>query len=97
MDNYILIVQSCGAPLAFQSPFHDEVVPPAAIAGVEGIYDVRRLRDDHEQVPIYQYFTENAFGRDEVACELASPEMQESKDGFAWDKARVAALAHSEG
>lgn len=95
-SNYILVGHSCGATLAFQIPNGRGVEPSAAVLGVEGIYDLKKLRDDHVAVPMYQYFTESAFGRDEVAWKEASPVSQRNEEGFAWEKAKVVALAQSD-
>lgn len=44
---------------------------PLAILGVEGIYDLVALRDNHGDTPYYQQMVENVFGSDEVSL----PEM----------------------
>lgn len=41
-----------------------QTVPPKAIMGVSGIYDLRRLRQDYARVPIYEAFLVSAFGED---------------------------------
>lgn len=41
------------------------MVRPAVILRVEGIYDLEKLRDGHVHIPMYQYFTESAYGTDE--------------------------------
>jgi kynurenine formamidase len=51
-NNYILVGHSCGATLTFQIPNGNGFVPPAGVLGVEGIYYLGRLRDDHEQVVV---------------------------------------------
>lgn len=96
-DNYVLVGHSCGATLAFQIPNSARLVPPAGIIGVEGIYDLGRLRDRHRDVPMYQYFIESAFGKNEDAWKVASPTTQGSRDGFLWEGPRVVALAQSDG
>ena len=72
-DRYILVGHSAGATLALQvamkrywgsqyeSTFALElnVVPPVAIVGMEGIYDIPALVEDH---PAYEDFISNAFG-----------------------------------
>lgn len=95
-ENYILVGHSCGATLAFQIPSNSVIETPAAVLGVEGIYDLKKLRDDHADVPMYQYFTESAFGTNEEAWKEASPTTQKNHTGgFAWEKAKVVALAQS--
>jgi kynurenine formamidase len=94
-EKYILVGHSCGTTLAFQIPDGPGLVPPAGMLGVEGIYDLGRLRDDYKEVPMYQHFLESAFGKDEEAWKLASPTTQVSEIGFAWQKARVVALTQS--
>jgi pimeloyl-ACP methyl ester carboxylesterase len=96
-ENYVLVGHSCGATLAFQIPAEkgEGLKGPVGVLGVEGIYDLGKLRDDHSAVPMYQYFTESAFGIDEEAWRVASPTTQGS--GFAWEKAKVVALAQSDG
>jgi kynurenine formamidase len=94
--NYILVGHSCGATLALQIPNGTGIVPPAAILGVEGIYDLEKLRDDYVHIPMYQYFTESAFGKDKEEWKKASPVTQKNEAGFIWEKAKVVALAQSE-
>ncbi|KAG4441521.1 hypothetical protein IFR05_002978 [Cadophora sp. M221] len=94
--NYVLAGHSCGATLAFQISNDVGLAPPAGIIGVEGIYDLAKLKDDHSDIPMYQYFTESAFGSDEAAWNLASPTTQISEFGYAWEKAKVVALAQSD-
>jgi hypothetical protein len=38
-------------------------VNPAGILGVEGIYDLERLRDDHKDLSMYQYLIKIHLGR----------------------------------
>ncbi|PVH73000.1 hypothetical protein DL98DRAFT_563337 [Cadophora sp. DSE1049] len=95
-DNYVFAGHSCGATLAFQISNNAGIEPPAGILGVEGIYDLGRLRDDHKDIAMYQYFTESAFGSDEAAWALASPMTQTSESGYVWEKAKVVALAQSD-
>ncbi|KAH7305637.1 Alpha/Beta hydrolase protein [Rhexocercosporidium sp. MPI-PUGE-AT-0058] len=95
-ENYILAGHSCGATLAFQISSEAGLAPPAGVLGVEGIYDLMKLRDDHKDIPMYQYFTESAFGSDESAWSLASPTTQKSEFLYVWEKAKVVALAQSD-
>jgi kynurenine formamidase len=95
-EKYILVGHSGGATLAFQIPNSLEITPPAGALGVEGIYDLGRLRDDYREVPMYQHFIESAFGKDEKDWKLASPTTQVSETGFVWLKAKAVALAQSD-
>jgi kynurenine formamidase len=95
-SNYVLIGHSCGATLAFQLQSKKEgVMGPKGILGVEGIYDLKKLRDDYKTIPMYQYFTESAFGKDEEDWKKASPTTQKNEGGFVWEKAQVMAIAQS--
>ena len=49
---------------------------PLAILGVEGIYDLVALRDNHAEGPYYQRMIENVFGTDEVSLRR-KPQAQE--------------------
>lgn len=40
---------------------------PLGILGIEGIYDLVALRDNHSDEPYYQQMVENVFGTDEVS------------------------------
>ncbi|KAL5329414.1 hypothetical protein ACEPPN_002926 [Leptodophora sp. 'Broadleaf-Isolate-01'] len=95
-ESYILAGHSCGATLAFQIPNEVGLAPPDGILGVEGIYDLAKLRNDHKDIPMYQYFTESAFGNNEAVWNLASPTTQRNKSGHVWEKAKIVALAQSD-
>ncbi|KAF8853693.1 hypothetical protein BDZ45DRAFT_677499 [Acephala macrosclerotiorum] len=77
--NSILVGHSRGATLAFQILNQVGIETPAAVLGVEGIYDLGKLRDDHANIPMYQYFLESAFGTDEEVWKAASPTTQRMK------------------
>lgn len=91
----MLVGHSCGATLAFQLRVNQEegLQGPKAVLGVEGIYDLKKLVNDHKSVPMYRYFTENAFGKDEEDWEAASPTTQKGR--FAWEGAKVVAITQS--
>jgi kynurenine formamidase len=93
--NYVLVGHSCGATLAFQLREGWNMVGPKAVLGVEGIYDLGKLVDDHRSVPMYRYFTESAFGKDEEDWTKASPTTQRCDGSFAWENAKVGAVAQS--
>jgi hypothetical protein len=102
-DNYLLVGHSCGATLAFQTVMGcfkgDEgvqIAQPRCVIGVEGIYDLKGLRDEFKQHPV-QEFLESAFGKDEVLWDSVSPAKVQGDDGVegGWSKGRLAVLAHS--
>jgi acetyl esterase/lipase len=81
-DRYVLVGHSCGATLAFQTTIEQALsdenitkstVPPQAIVGVAGIYDLVLLRDMDPYPPSCQYFLSQAFGTDEQVWKRASP------------------------
>lgn len=106
-DRYILVGHSCGATLALQvamrrywgsqyeSTFALElnVVPPVAVLGVEGIYDVPALLKYHKKEPAYEDFISNAFGPDEATWISASPSHGDYNDS--WPDGKLVVLAHS--
>ncbi|PGH15586.1 hypothetical protein AJ79_02368 [Helicocarpus griseus UAMH5409] len=111
-ERYILVGHSCGATLAFQTvmkPISNDraesddgpgakAQQPMAIVGVDGIYDLRLLRDHFNQYPIYQTFIEAAFGSEDV-WDVVSPATVKGQSGIegGWSNGRLAVLAHSEG
>ena len=106
-DRYILVGHSCGATLAFQvamkrywgsqyeSTFALEmnVVPPLAILGVEGLYDLPALVKYHPNEPEVRDFVVNAFGQNEAVWAAVSPTASDFDDS--WQDGRLAVLAHS--
>jgi len=87
-SNYVLIGHSCGATLALQVAMNHTkwgkvaaalgVDKPKAIVGLNGIYDLPSLiqnpGDKHKQLaPIYEDFTQRAFGADKIEWRLVSP------------------------
>ncbi len=104
-DRYILVGHSCGATLAMQvgmkrywgSQYEStyalelNVVPPVAIVGLEGIYDIPALVKNHEHIPVYRDFVQNAFGP--AGWDAASP----SNGDFieSWSEGQLMVLAHS--
>lgn len=105
-DRYILVGHSCGATLAFQTVMDSLpgvnadgdatwFIKPKAIVGVEGIYDMRLLRDNYRQYDAYQEFLTSAFGPDEKLWDAASP--ARASPGFqrGWTEGKLAILAHS--
>ncbi|KLJ12105.1 hypothetical protein EMPG_12769 [Blastomyces silverae] len=111
-ERYILVGHSCGATLAFQAVMGSvlsagttgsettgpNIKPPITIVGVEGIYDLRVLRDTFKEFPVYQEFIEAPFGTDENVWDGVSPAKVEGQKGIAggWVNGRLAVLAHSE-
>lgn len=105
-SNYILAGHSVGATLAFQvamkrywgsqyeSTFALElnVVPPVAIVGIEGIYDIPALLSSHEDSPAYRDFVLNAMASKDI--DSASPAVAGDFDA-SWEEGRLVVLAHS--
>ena len=105
--SYIVAGHSAGATLAFQltmgmwAPYPlwldqdpDGHIPlPAAIVGVEGIYDLEALLDSYPHVPVYRRFFEAAFGKNRSVCRKASP--AEGGRSAAWPDVKAVILAHS--
>ncbi|KAK3067178.1 hypothetical protein LTR53_016099, partial [Teratosphaeriaceae sp. CCFEE 6253] len=72
------------------------VVPPLAILGVEGLYDLPALVAYHAEEPAYRDFVTNAFGPAAPGVwEAASP--TSGQYGGSWDGGRLVVLAHSRG
>jgi acetyl esterase/lipase len=106
-DRYILVGHSCGATLAFQTAMRRywgsqyestfalelNVVPPVAIVGLEGLYDLPALVEFHREQPEYRDFVTNAFGQ--AGWEAVSPTSADF--GESWPDGRLVVLAHSEG
>ncbi|KAJ9297218.1 hypothetical protein DTO271G3_4511 [Paecilomyces variotii] len=107
-DRYILVGHSCGATLAFQTVMDNlpgvdamRLIKPKAIVGVEGIYDLRLLRDNYKQYNAYQEFLTGAFGPDEDLWDVVSPARASSSSSSSfgiqrsWAEGKLAVLAHS--
>ncbi|KAK4997378.1 hypothetical protein LTR66_003202 [Elasticomyces elasticus] len=105
-DRYVLAGHSCGATLAFQvaakrywgsqyeATFALElnVVPPLAILGLEGLYDLPALVKYHDREPIYAQIVGNAFGS-AASWQAVSPASADYKDS--WQEGTLVVLAHS--
>lgn len=50
-----------------EGPLVPAFTKPLGILGIEGIYDLVALRDNHVDEPYYQQMVENVFGTDEVS------------------------------
>ncbi|WPG99612.1 Hypothetical protein R9X50_00243000 [Acrodontium crateriforme] len=108
-DRYVLVGHSCGATLALQvamkrywgmqyestEALELNVVPPIAILGVEGLYDLPSLVNYHIHDPAYRGFVVNAFGSDERTWKTSSP--TEGNFDESWPDGRLVVLAHSHG
>lgn len=70
---------------------------PTAVVGVSGIYDLRKLRDDHSDISAYREFIEGAFGGDELLWDTVSPAQMIGSRGVegGWKNGRLVILAHS--
>lgn len=76
----------------------EDIVKPIAVVGVEGIYDLRKLRDKYRECAIYQEFIEAAFGSSEELWDRVSP----ARAGYGgvqqrWKGGKLVVLAHSKG
>ena len=100
-ERYLLAGHSCGATLAFQVAMirqEESVLAPAftkplAILGVEGIYDLVALRDNHKDEPVYQQIVENVFGTDEAWWAACSPVSGDYNKH--WPNGKLTVIAHS--
>lgn len=106
-DRYLLVGHSCGATLSFQvamkrywgaqyeSTFALElnVVPPTAILGVEGLYDLPALVKYHAGESEYRGFVKNACGSDEGVWKAVSP--TSGRYDQSWIDGKLVVLAHS--
>jgi acetyl esterase/lipase len=104
-DRYILAGHSAGATMAMQvamkrywgSQYEStyalelNVVPPIAIVGLSGIYDIPALVKNHEDQAIYRDFIHNAFGAS--GWDAVSPTNGDYDDS--WPDGKLVVLAHS--
>lgn len=67
MKEFVLVGHSAGACLSFQAA---HVEGCKGIIGAEGIYDLEDLANEY---PDYEFFIEDAFGKDKVVWREASP------------------------
>jgi kynurenine formamidase len=67
MREFILVGHSAGACLAFQTA---HVGGCKGVIGAEGIYDMEALIEEYSE---YEFFVEDAFGKDKVIWREASP------------------------
>ncbi|KAF7184996.1 Kynurenine formamidase [Pseudocercospora fuligena] len=108
-DRYILVGHSCGACLVMQvamkrywgvnyqstQALELNVVPPLAICGIEGLYDLPALVKYHDKLDqsLYRNFTEAAFGTSEQGWAAASPTQGDYKSN--WEDGKLVVIAHS--
>ncbi|KAK4553170.1 hypothetical protein LTR86_009700 [Recurvomyces mirabilis] len=106
-DRYILAGHSVGATVAFQvamkrywgsqyeSTFALElnVVPPIAVLGVAGIYDIPALVTHHKDIPEYADFVSNANGSDPAVWKAVSPTTGDYDES--WADGKLGIIAHS--
>lgn len=106
-DRYLLVGHSCGACLALQvamkrywgqqyesTPALElNVVPPLAILGIEGLYDLPALVEWHSDRPFYHDFVAAAFGPDKAAWKTVSPTSADFKN--TWEDGKLVVIAHS--
>ncbi|KAF2722828.1 alpha/beta-hydrolase [Polychaeton citri CBS 116435] len=109
-DRYVLVGHSCGATLALQvamkrywgSQYEStlalelNVVPPVAMVGLAGLYDLPRLVAYHDAKgeAAYRGFVTDAFGNDRDLWRDASPAAASDFDQ-SWEDGRLVVIAHS--
>ena len=107
-DRYLLLGHGCGATIALQVAMSrkwtrsgpvldsadDNIKPPIAILGIDGIYDIPLLRNRNMGLKRYQVMIEGAFGNDEPDWEAASPATW-TKYAETWKEGRLVMLVHS--
>nr|POE47545.1 kynurenine formamidase [Quercus suber] len=105
---YLLVGHSCGATLALQlamkrywgaqyeatDALELNVVPPVAVLGVEGLYDLPALVAFHARESAYRGFVTGAFGGDEEVWKAVSPAHGEF-GVEEWEEGRLVVLAQS--
>lgn len=67
MKEFILVGHSAGACISFQAAHVDGC---KGVIGAEGIYDLEALVEEYPQ---YEFFVEDAFGKDKALWREASP------------------------
>ncbi|KXS97504.1 hypothetical protein AC578_4610 [Pseudocercospora eumusae] len=94
---YILVAMKRYWGLNYQSTQALElnVVPPLAICGIEGLYDLPALVKYHDKLDqsLYRNFTEAAFGTSEQGWAAASPTQGDYKAN--WEDGKLVVIAHS--
>lgn len=104
---YLLVGHSCGACLALQvlmkrywgvqyestSALQLNVVPPLAVLGIEGLYDLPALVQYHSDGTFYRNFVEAAFGSKEADWKAASPTSADLNE--TWQDGKLVVIAHS--
>jgi hypothetical protein len=68
------------------------VVPPLAVLGIEGLYDLPALVKYHEAQPFYRTFVEHAFGESKNWA-AASPTNSDFRQ--TWQDGKLVVIAHS--
>jgi kynurenine formamidase len=103
---YLLLGHGVGATMALQVAMgrqwgvggpagdEDDIKPPIAIIGIDGIYDIPLLRNQHIELHRYQTMIEGAFGNDETMWSKASPALW-GNYRTTWPGARGLMLVHS--
>ncbi|KAI5369797.1 Putative alpha/beta hydrolase-3, kynurenine formamidase, vertebrates/fungi-type [Septoria linicola] len=104
---YLLVGHSCGACLALQvamkrqwraqhassSALGVNVVPPLAILGLEGLYDLPALVEYHSDSTFYRDFVAAAFGPEKADWKAVSPTSAELNQS--WVDGKLIVIAHS--
>lgn len=103
---YLLVGHSCGSTLAFQvamkrywgSQYEStyalelNVVPPLAIVGLEGLYDLPVLVRNHETQPMYRQFVQSAFG----SIDWATVSPTHGNYNESWQDGRLVVIGYSQ-
>jgi len=105
--DFVVMGHSCGATVLFQlamgvlpreeageSGFGVGVEKPVALVGLEGIYDLPLLVENHADVPYYAAFVASAFGYDEKLWKRVSPVSGDV--GRIWKDTKCVVLGMSE-
>ena len=105
-SRYLLVGHSCGATMALQTlmqlgevaQYQESWMPPVAVLGVDGIYDIPVLLETCANVPEYRASITQALGADEELWRRISPAYRDWLNGVnAWgaDGRKLLVIAHS--
>ena len=72
----------------------EEIKPPLAILGIDGIYDIPLLRNRNANLSRYQTMIEGAFGNDEATWAAACPAGW-TRYAETWKEGKLVMLVHS--
>jgi len=105
--DFVAMGHSCGATMIFQlamgvlpaeeggeSGFGVDVKKPVALVGLEGLYDLPLMIENHQEIPYYRAFVASAFGYDEGLWKRVSPVSSDA--GMLWKDTKCVILGMSE-